>query len=221
MSDFAFALRSIEDLTPDGKIKPEILVMERQFMHMILSREQERNKDLAGMVYYTSTNQTDFAELSVFNDSASVINLMSELNVIYKGLKWKKFDPNMYKKDVQLQHDERWQIKRLQNELFDLGFIPVLSSNVWVNGAVLTTNNVAVSKEIFESVFMLNWYEQNENPMHWETLGINAVKPAKPTIIDEIHRHIYFDGYRVKFDRRFNLWRLTEKIEFDDKQSKP
>ena len=168
--------------------------------------------DLSKGVCYSSTNKIDYTKLSLNNDIEAVTNMFCELNYVYSIRKSGNENPYVYTTHI-VPYDKKRHVKRLQNELFDMGAIPVLASNVWVNGAVLATNNFAVSNGIYENLLMLNWYEQNENPLHLEMFGTNAVKTASSINILSSHHIVYLNGYRVKFDRRFNLWRLTEKLD--------
>jgi len=189
--------------------KPRVmwqLPLDHPFNQMLFTR---RNDKYSGNCYYTSTNQTDYTILFTQNDSSQITNLLAKLNRVYEKQKWENEIPTV----TGGNHVDRRQIKIIQLELFELGAIPILANNIWVNGTVLTTNNFSISHKVHNSLFMLNWYEQNENPLHVQMYGTNAVVNAASKNLDKTFDTVYQYGYRVWFDRRFNLWRIVEEFE--------
>jgi len=171
-------------------------------------------EDISNSVYYTSTNQNDFVELHANNESKTITNTLHKLNYLHANKHSLDFE-NPYAHTTQIEpYDINTHIKLLQNELFDLKAIPLLSNNYWYNGDVLATNNFVVSERVYEKILMLNLYETNENHLHMEMFETNKSQNVESINIFRTHSSIYLDGYLMHFDRRFNLWRIVEKIDF-------
>ena len=198
--------------TPDGKLTPEAIARHQTFSNqMHLYYDAMSNDDETGRSYYSSTNKTDFSMLDGVVDPPSVSNMLYELNAIYDENKWHTEHP-----DLSLtNHYTAWRnIRKLQNSLYDLDAVPVFANEKWMNGAVLVHNGFVVREDIQGVIIALNRYEYDENPDHIRFDFKSATGIASK--ISDYRANIYFGGYRVGFDHRFNLWRLTEKLESDN-----
>jgi len=169
-----------------------------------------------GRSYYTSTNYCDFIKIENSVVSTSVSNILSKLNFIYAENKWSGIRPKI----THVENHKSWhQIKQLQNSLFEIDVIPVLVSNKWVDGSILATNGFEISKKDWAALVSLNWHELNEN-LNNELLGDNsATRSETKNRISDCRFNLYTMGYRVHFDRRFNLWRIVGKIDYDNPES--
>ena len=205
----------LHNRTPDGKLTPEAIAVHKASLNQMHQFYGVMTNDNAsGFSYYTSTNETDFAMIESIVNPPAVSNALNELNAIYATNKWYSERP-----DISFARDyTAWRnVRRLQNELYGLDAIPIFANRKWVNGAVLATNKFIVSEQVRMELMALNWFESDENFNHIQYDFKNATRIERK--ITDVRSSIYIYGYRVKFDRRFNLWHLTEKIAL--KTTKP
>ncbi len=161
--------------------------------------------DNTGRREMQSDLQKEVKKITATKPASNVVERLARLTQLSKlGARDNRRFPNFAAE----QTEESQTARRIRSELLDASIIPVWSGEEWIDGTSLVFDGFEIPSKTKSAVIELN-RDEFDNGWRLMPKPERERKMSKHNFTGDYRTEITMAGYVVKYDKTFDIWRIT------------